>query len=218
MNNWYDNWTDITYPIAEGCPSWPDQPPVRFETISHLHCGDAARVSILHLSAHTNTHMDAPNHFLADGKGIDHFPIAVGMGPARVASLQPQGEIRPKDLEAYEARTRPVEAGERLLLRTQNSDDYWPGKPFDKSYLAIGNAAADWLAERKIKLVGVDYLSVGPYETTIYTHQSLLSANIWIVEGLDLSKTEEGEYELICLPLNLSGCDGSPVRALLKQK
>lgn len=218
MNNWNDGWTDITYPIFEGSAHWPDQPPVHFETVSHIHCGDDARVSILHFSAHSGTHMDAPNHFMAEGQDIGQFPISVGMGAARVAHVRTDGEITPEDLEAYEARTRPVKAGERLLLRTNNSDHFWPGKPFDKSYLAIGNAAADWLAQRKIMMAGVDYLSVGPYETTPYTHRSLLTAGIWIVEGLDLRKTEEGDYELICLPLNLSGCDGSPVRALIKQK
>lgn len=218
MSNWNDNWIDITYPIFEGCTGWPDQPAVKFEEISHVHCGEGAKVSILHMSAHTGTHMDAPNHFVENAGDMASFPIEVGMGPVRIADLDAVGEIKPADLEAYVARTRPVKAGERLFFRTKNSHAFWLDKPFNYDYLAIGNAAADWLAERKILLAGVDYLSVGPYETTPNTHRSLINAGIWIVEGLDLRDVKEGDYEVICMPLKLAGCDGSPARVLIKQK
>ncbi|PHI19397.1 arylformamidase [Lewinellaceae bacterium SD302] len=218
MNNWNEDWIDITYPIFENCTGWPDQPAVSFDEISHVHCGEGAKVSILHLSAHTGTHMDGPNHFVENAPDIASFPLSVGMGPVRVADLDSEREITPDDLEKYEFRTRPIKAGERLFMRTKNSNEFWLDKPFNYGYLAIGNAAADWLAERKVALVGVDYLSVGPYETTPATHRSLINGDVWIVEGLDLREIEEGDYETICMPLKIKDCDGSPARVLLKKR
>lgn len=214
--DWNTGWLDVTYPIFEGSVGWPGQPPIKFEPLSHIHCGDQARVTVAHFSVHSNTHMDAPNHFMAEGIDISQFPIEVGMGPTRIAHVHPEKEITPADIEAYEKRTRPIEAGERIVFRSQNSDRFWPSEPFDYAYIGIGPEAAEWLAKRKVMLAGVDYLSVGQYDTTPLTHRSLLTANIWIIEGLDLRKIEEGDYEMICLPLKLTGCDGSPIRVLLK--
>lgn len=217
MQNWYEGWQDITYIISENSVPWPDQPPVRFERISDIQQGDVAQVTVLHLSAHSITHADATSHFLADGTDITHWPLSAGMGPCRVISIRPEKEISPADLEAYENRTRPIEPGDRLLFRTQNSDRNWTEEPFDYDYMAIGNAAADWLANRGVRLVGVDYLSVGPYETTAATHHSLLGAKVWVVESLDLREISEGDYEMICLPLRLKNCDASPARVLLRK-
>ncbi len=109
-----EGWFDVTYPIFEGSVHWPGQSPVRWEVLSDLHCGDSARVSILHLSAHSNTHMDAPSHFESQGIDISRVPLSVLMGAVRVADVtKPDGPIDPQDVLDYEARTRPILAGER---------------------------------------------------------------------------------------------------------
>ena len=80
--------------------------------------------------------------------------------------------------------------------------------------MAISEDGAEWLVERGIRLVGVDYLSVAPYTDSVPTHKILLQAGVVAVEGLDLSAVPRGFYELYCLPLKLQGSDGAPARAI----
>ncbi|WP_116108208.1 cyclase family protein [Lewinella sp. IMCC34191] len=220
MAAWYEGWTDVTYPIFENMTGWPGQPKTDLETLSCIHCGDSAMVSVLHMSLHSGTHMDAPSHFLAQGVDISQAPFEVGMGPVRIANVTPRAEVTPEDLIAYEERTRPLEKGERLILRTPNSDKAnWLQQPFDKEYHAIGPAAAHWISDKRLRLIGVDYLSVGPFhEGNPQTHRALLGAKVWIIEGVDLRRVKEGDYEMICLPLKISGGDASPIRILIKQQ
>jgi arylformamidase len=104
----------------------------------------------------------------------------------------------------------------RLLIKTSNSKFWARGETeFHTDYVGLGPDAAEWLVQRKIELVGVDYLSVAPWKESRPTHQILLSAGVVVVEGLDLSGVTPGSYELICLPLKLVGSDGAPARAVL---
>ena len=219
MSAWYEGWTDVTYPIFEDMTGWPGQPSTQLETLSCIHCGDSAMVSVLHMSLHSGTHMDAPSHFLAQGIDISQAPFTVGMGPVRIAEVTPKAEVTPADLEAYEQRTRPLEAGERLILRTPNSDRAnWLQEPFNKDYHAIGPEAAHWIGKKKLQLIGVDYLSVGPFHSgNPQTHRALMGARVWIIEGVDLRRIEEGDYEMICLPLRIAGGDASPIRILIRK-
>ena len=218
MSHWYENWTDVTYPIFEGMTGWPGQPVTSFDTLSCIHCGDTAKVTMLHFSAHSGSHMDAPNHFLAEGIDISRAPFEVGLGPVRIARIDGPAEVTPDQLRAYEQRTRPLARGERLILRTPNSDrGLWLQDPFDRDYRGIGPEAAAYIAEKKLQLIGVDYLSVGPfYEGNPQTHRALMGAGVWIIEGVDLRRVEEGDYEMICLPLKIVGSDGSPIRILIR--
>ncbi len=219
MGEWYEGWKDVSYPIFPGMTGWPGQPATHLETLSCIHCGDSAMVSVLHMSLHSGTHMDAPNHFLAQGVDISQAPFEIGIGPVRIANVTPEAEVTPEDLEAYVARTRPVKPGERLILRTPNSDKVnWPQEPFDRDYHAIGPDAARWIAEKRLQLIGVDYLSVGPFHHgNPQTHRALMGAKVWIIEGVDLRDTAEGDYEMICLPLKIAGGDASPIRILIRQ-
>ena len=218
MNEWYEGWTDVTYPIFEGMTGWPGQPDTDLETLSCIHCGDQAMVSVLHVSLHSGTHMDAPSHFLAQGVDISRAPFEVGMGPVRIAEVDCAAEVLPRHLLDYEARTRPLEPGERLILRTPNSDhDFWLQEPFNREYHGIGPEAAKLIAARKLKLIGVDYLSVGPFaEGNPQTHRALMGGGVWIMEGIDLRQITEGNYEMIALPLKIAGGDASPIRILLR--
>ncbi|MGB3802077.1 MAG: cyclase family protein [Lewinella sp.] len=220
MAEWYQGWTDVTYPIFENMTGWPGQPKTSLETLSCIHCGDSAMVSVLHMSLHSGTHMDAPSHFLAQGIDVSQYPTEVGMGPVRIAHVKPQAEVTPDDLIAYEQRTRPLERGERLILRTPNSDQSnWLQEPFQKEYHAIGPAAAEWIGQKGLKLIGVDYLSVGPFHKgNPQTHRALMGAKVWIIEGVDLRRVKEGDYEMICLPLKIAGGDASPIRILIREK
>jgi arylformamidase len=206
-------WMDISVPLYTGMAHWPDNPPVRIERMLDLARGDAANVSKLELGAHTGTHMDAPRHFLVDGAGIDEMPFDATIGPARVIRIEHPQAILPEELEAHH-----LQAGERVLFRTRNSERCWNTDQFVEDFVYISAAAAQFLADRQVRTIGVDYLSVGGYVYDgVETHRILLSAGIWLIEGLNLSAVEPGMYELVCLPLRIAGADGALARAILRQ-
>ncbi|MBL6962089.1 MAG: cyclase family protein, partial [Anaerolineales bacterium] len=82
-------------------------------------------------------------------------------------------------------------------------------------FVAISSDGAEWLVEHGIQLIGVDYLSVAPFDDSIPTHQIILSAGMIALEGCDLSQVPQGEYDLYCLPIKLVGSEGAPARAIL---
>jgi arylformamidase len=207
-------WIDISVPIYSGMVHWPDNPPVKIERIMDLAHGDAANVSKIELGAHTGTHMDAPRHFLADGVGLDEMPLDATIGTARVINIEHPQAILPSELEAHN-----LQAGERVLFRTLNSKRCWKTDQFVEDFVYISASAAQYLVERQVRTVGIDYLSVGGYVNDgVETHQILLEAGIWLIEGLNLSEVKPGTYELICLPLRVAGADGAPARAILRSR
>ena len=205
-------WIDISVPIYTGMVHWPDNPPVRIERMQDLSRGDAANVSKIELGAHTGTHMDAPRHFLADGAGLDEMPLDASIGKARVINIEHPQAILPAELEPHN-----LQARERVLFRTRNSDRCWKDDHFVEDFVYISAAAAQYLVKRQVRTIGIDYLSVGGYVYDgVETHQILLSAGIWLIEGLNLSAVNPGIYELVCLPLRVTGADGAPARAILR--
>jgi arylformamidase len=205
-------WIDISVPIYTGMVHWPDNPPVRIERMQDLSRGDSANVSKIELGAHTGTHMDAPRHFLADGAGLDEMPFDATIGLVRVIPITHPRAILPTELEVHN-----LQAGERVMFRTQNSERCWKDDRFVEDFVYISAAAAQFLVERQVRTVGIDYLSVGGYvHDGIETHQILLGAGIWLIEGLNLSEVKPGTYELVCLPLRVVGADGAPARAILR--
>jgi arylformamidase len=157
--------------------------------------------------------MDAPRHFLADGKGIETMTIDATIGPARVIAIQHAELIQVQELEPHH-----LQKGERVLFKTRNSAHHWKTDTFQEKFVYIPEATAHYLAKCAIQTVGVDYLSVGGYKVDgAETHRALLAAGIWIIEGLNLEHVQPGNYELICLPLKIVGSDGAPARAVLRR-
>ncbi len=206
-----EGWIDVSVPLRSGMVHWPDNPPVRIERMLDMECGDAANVSTLSLGSHTGTHMDAPIHFVPGGAGMDRMPLDATIGQARVIEIQDPVSIKPDELDPH-----GIGRGERVLFKTQNSTRRWWTEDFIEDFVYVSQEAARYLADRGVRTVGVDYLSVGGFwKDGVETHQALLGAGIWVIEGLDLSEIEPGEYELICLPLKVEDGDGAPARALL---
>lgn len=107
-----------------------------------------------------------------------------------------------------------------MLLRTANSETNWYEQPFREDYVHLSVDAAQFLADQRVQLVGVDYLSVGGFADEADgpgTHRALLSAGVWILEGLNLGAVEPGDYELVCLPLRIENGEGAPARALVRR-
>lgn len=203
---------DISLPISESLVVWPGDPPVRITQPFHLDRGDEATVSRLDMGAHVGTHVDAPVHFVPGGSGIDALDLNLLVGPALVVDAREADALSADVLE-----TLPIPSGaERVLFRTRNSDLWARGKcEFHKDFCAITEDGACWLIERGVRLVGIDYLSVAPFDAVIPTHQALLQAGVVAIEGLDLSSIRPGAYQLVCLPLKIVGGDGAPARAIL---
>ena len=192
---------------------WPGDPDFHIERASDIDKGDVATVSRMSLGVHTGTHMDAPLHFISNARSIDTMPIDATVGPARVISIHDTKSIKRDELIGH-----AISEGERILFKTANSDHSWKSDQFDETFVFISQDAARYLAEVGVRAVGVDYLSVGGFrEDGPETHQALLGAGIWIIEGLNLSAVEPGDYELVCLPLRLIGAEGSPSRAILRR-
>lgn len=205
---------DITAAVGPKTVKWPDdtKPPSQ-EFVSHTDEGDPATVSQWRLSAHTGTHMDARMHFIPGGWTMESLDLARSVGPCRVVDLaHVEGHVSRADLEAAE-----VAGQARLLLKTRNSNlGLMQREEFEEGYAAISREAAEYLVEIGVETVGVDYLSVEPFEDGEFrTHHTLLGADVLILEGLVLADVEPGEYFLACLPLKLAGSDGSPARAIL---
>lgn len=206
-------WIDLSVPLRTGLVHWPGDPQPTFERISEIEQGADANVTLCRMTAHTGTHMDAPCHFLNGQAGIDEFPLDVAIGKARVITI-------PDDRTAIgraELEGAGIERGDRVLLKTRNSKQRWQDLDFQTDYAAVNASGARFLVEMGIALVGVDYLSVGLFKGDgPETHKILLSGGVWIIEGLDLSKIPGGSYDLVCLPLRITGADGSPARVAVR--
>ncbi|MGD1919659.1 MAG: cyclase family protein [Pleurocapsa sp.] len=207
------NWIDISLTIHPGMPYWPDNPAVNVEPSQCLAHGDVCNVSKMTIGTHTGTHVDGINHFIKGGIGIDRMPLDATSGKARVIAIKDAKQIKVAEIEPHN-----IQPGERILFKTRNSDLALKSERFVEDFVHISTDAAKYLAEKKVRTVGVDYLSVGGYEgNVIDVHHALLGSGIWAIEGLDLSQVEPGEYELICLPIKLKDGDGGLARAILKK-
>jgi len=172
--------------------------------------GDVCNARHLKFSAHTGTHMDAPLHFVNNGESIDNLPLTATIGPARLLQIEHPEFITAEELTRYD-----IQPGERILFKTRH---YWDSPDFVTKFVHVNVAAARHLVERKVQTIGIDYLSIGAYEGDgVETHQILLGAGVWVIEGLHLTHLEPGNYELICLPLKILGGDGAPARAVVRK-
>jgi arylformamidase len=157
--------------------------------------------------------VDAPAHFLADGATVDELPLEILMGKARVIEVSVNEGIRRDDLEALD-----LADDLRLLIKTRMSGQLQK-RAFQEDYAYLTPEAAGYLAQIGIKLVGIDSLSIEKFGSEDYdSHRALLLAGVVIVEGLDLSEVEPGEYDMVCLPLRIAGGDGAPARVLLRTR
>ena len=205
-------WIDISVPLRDAMVHWPSDPPVSIKRVKDIEQGDTANLSVISMGAHSGTHVDAPIHFVKQGQGIDNIPIDTLVGRARVIEIRDPESIKPEELVGHRIRR-----GERILFKTRNSSHVWQKDEFVEDFVFISDTAADFLVNRGVRLVGVDYLSVGSFKHGgSYVHKTLLSGGVWTIEGLNLSNVTPGKYDLICLPLRIVAGDGAPAHAILK--
>ncbi|HJP95728.1 MAG TPA: cyclase family protein [Pyrinomonadaceae bacterium] len=207
---------DVTVPVSNELPTWPGDPGVEIGDWRSLSKGDGANVSALNFGAHTGTHVDAPAHFIEGAAKVETLSLEVLIGEAEVIEV-PQ-DVRAIDQEFVMAHCAPETT--RVLFRTRNSA-FWntDNTDFRTDFTYLDYSAAKWLVEKGVKLVGIDYLSIERFASKDHeTHRVLLSQEVVILEGLNLTGIPAGKYELICLPLRLRSNlgDGAPARVVLR--
>jgi arylformamidase len=203
---------DISMPLRNGMLTWPDSPSFELAPFKKIAEGASSNVSRLFMTTHCGTHIDAPRHFIEEGKTLDEIALTVFNGRARVFNAGMRKKIDRKFLEQL-----GFEGVQRALFRSVNSA-YLSEKKFRETYVYFSEDAAEFLVEKKITLLGTDYLSVEDFsDSKRPAHHILLGAGIVLLEGLNLLSVREGDYELVCLPLKLIGADGAPARAILKR-
>lgn len=205
-------WHDISVALDAALPTWPGSPGVETRLRLSIEDGDVANVTQLEMDVHTGTHVDAPCHFIADGPSVDALGLEPLIGPAFVIDTGTAVEI---DAGVLSAAAIPAGA-ERVLLRTSNSSrPSMYRTAFDESYAALTLDGAEWLARHGLRLVGIDYLSIQRYDESPDVHRALLAAGAALLEGLCLRDVAPGGYDLVCLPLKLTGVEAAPARAIL---
>jgi arylformamidase len=202
---------DISVPIRSGGLVYPGNPEIDISLQQAVAQGASSNVSIIRLGSHTGTHADASRHFFDDGQPVDKIPLERLIGPALLISFD--DEVRA--VGATELREHDIKGHKRILLRTRNSA-FLSRKEFVKDFTYLAPDGAQYLVDQGVELVGIDYLSIEQFHSGHHrTHRTLLERSVVIVEGLDLSVPPPGEYQFICLPLRIEGCDGAPARAVL---
>ncbi len=202
---------DISVPIARGMVVFEGDPPVQIRPSAQIEKGALLNLTRINLGSHAGTHIDAPYHFLLKGATVDQLPLEIFYGPALVRQFRSQNAITQADLEEAHI---PV-GTERVLLKTRNSQ-LWEKNEFLRGFVYLDPEGAQWLVQRGIKLVGIDYLSIDPFGSQDFpTHHILLEAGVAILEGIDLRGVRPGQYTLVCFPLRIQGSDGAPSRAIL---
>jgi len=200
---------DISLPVKTGMTIYPGNAPVLISSWHSIQKGDSSNLSLLSLGSHTGTHIDAPFHGHMEGKTLGQIPLSVFVGKCKVFDFESSKEA----VTLEDIKSRQIEKGDRILLRTSNSVRGMD--TFYDDYVYLSGEAAEYLAEKEVVLVGIDSLSIkqrGSKDNR--PHSALLSKDIPIIEGLNLKDVSSGEYELYCLPLSVD-IDGAPARVVL---
>ena len=202
---------DVSVPLRADMPTYAGEPGPKLDFRRLLSKGDSATVSALSLGSHTGTHVDAPSHFLDGAHGVERLPLDALVGPAYVAEFDGDTHITAAQLETMAI---PADC-QRVLFKTRNGH-LWDDSQFHADFIALAPDAARALAERGMKLVGIDYLSIERFGASPHeVHETLLTSGVVILEGLDLRPVTPGRYLLVCAPLNVVGAEGAPARTFL---
>ena len=190
---------DISIPLTPGLTKWPESSGFKMVWNKRIKAGDDCNNSQIECDSHTGTHLDAPFHFIDDGKTLDRIAMDTLIGPCTAIHIQDRNRITATILDAH-LNNGPFE---RVIIRTDNSIR-WADKTnaFMPEYACLTPDGAAYLVDQNIRLIGIDYLSIGDVENGAETHRILCQADIVILEGLNLESVAPGAYELICLPLN----------------
>lgn len=200
---------DVTRKLTQGMTVWPGDEGVAFKRVSSIDEGAVCNVTMIVMSVHSGTHMDAPLHFLPDKPAIIDVPVELLFGKvllieAKEYSIE-EGLLSQINLEPFQA----------VFFKTRSSETN-EMTPFTTPYPALTQGSAEYLVNQGIKVVGIDYLSVEYCTDNQFpVHRILLGNNVWVIENMTFKGVEPGAYDYVSMPLKLEGSDGSPARVLL---
>lgn len=197
---------DISIPLSPKTPVWSGDPAFYLERSSDLERGDDATASSVHMSLHTGTHIDAPAHFIQKGWPIDKIPANRFFGACQVIGIQSRKAVTISEI--------PPITQKKILFKTANSERMRSGEPLSRNFIALSEPVVEELLKQSVELIGIDYYSIEP-DGDYPLHRRLLNESVLLLEGLDLSNVEPGDYQLICFPLRIKDAEASPVRAVL---
>lgn len=202
---------DISVLLGERSIDYPGDTQFSAELIVSLQKSGVFDLTKLVMSAHSGTHIDTPSHFIADSKNINNYAIKDFILPAQVVEIQDEEAVRARELL-----TLDLKPGEAILFKTDNSRSrFHKDSTFTKRFVYLTPDAADFCIEKKVKLVGIDYITIDKYGDDAFpVHHKLFEKDILVLEGINLQDIPLGRYTLFCLPLKIK-CEASPVRAIL---
>lgn len=200
---------DISQVLRPGLPVWPGDTAFAFERSWRMEDGSPVNVGRMTMSTHSGTHGDAPLHYAADGADIASVDLAPYLGECLVVDARgARGLVQTADLP-------PLEGATRVLMRTF---DAFPHDAWDQGFTAIAPDTIRWLASESVRLIGTDAPSLDPQDSkTMEAHRAVHEADMRILEGLVLDDVPPGRYELIALPLKITGGDAGLCRAVLRE-
>lgn len=202
---------DISWPISSATTGYKDKKVVTITDVKHF-TKDNVRETNITISSHSGTHVDAPSHFLQNGKTIDQIYLDRLIGQAIVLDLTNVTDAITRDHLLPHASV--INKNDIVLLKTNNSLTQ-PTEPFTPHFIYLHISGARYLAEQNIKAVGIDYLGIERSQPHHETHTELFTHDVVIIEGLRLGHVQPGRYEFYCLPLNVIGVEAAPARAIL---
>jgi len=203
---------DISVSLGGESIDFPGDTPYRRKMVQTLEGGDDCNLSEITMSAHAGTHLDAPKHFIGEGKTIDQLPVEKFLLPAVVVHVRNRVSIEPSELEEVSVRS-----GEAVLFKTRNStEDLIERGVFEENFVYLSEKGADWCLQKGVGLVGIDYITIEKYGSMgAPVHRKILGGGILILEGINLKSVPAGKYTLVCFPLKIRDGEGAPVRAVL---
>jgi len=205
---------DVTIPFSADLPVWPGDPAIELRPLARTADGDPCNTTQIVCPTHCGTHVDPPFHFIHQSGRLDDIPIERWVGACQVVHIPDEvTRIEPEHLESAGIAAETT----RLLFKTSNSRR-WASIPlvFETDYVALTPAAARWIVERGLKLIGIDYFSFECFDDAENeTHRTILGNDVIAIEALDLREIQPGFYQLVCLPLKIASGDGAPARVIL---
>ncbi len=212
MQKIYHSVYDISIILGEQAPDWPGDPPFHRDIICRISADSPFALSGLSMSAHSGTHIDTPSHFIPGGKTLDDYAVRDFILPAQVIEIRDSISVKAGDIAQLN-----ISPGSALLFKTSNSaGGLCVSRTFSENYVHLSPETADICIDKKIRLAGIDYISIEKYgEEECPVHRKLLENDILILEGINLKDVPPGNYTLLCFPLRIKEGEASPVRAVL---
>ena len=204
---------DISLDLSEKLVTYPGDRKFSIKQVLDLEEDDSVNLSEIHMSVHTGTHVDAPNHFIRNSDSITDININRFFGEAKVYDFTSK-EIS-SGIDKLDLINLNIKKDNIVLFKTRNSKLRMYDSSFEKEAVYLTQEGASYLVSKRIKAVGIDYLSIGKYRDDEKTHKILLKHNIVIYEGLNLENINSGSYLFYGFPLKIKDCEGAPVRAIL---